>query len=306
MVERPTDPTDPSDSSDPSDPTDPSDWPTRRPIGLRLRWTGPRLVTGTLSSPCFLSIRSAIFHHQPCRPRQVDPVRPHPGADRGGRSPAHARAVPGLDGHRAGAGHHHQGPERPRGLEGPHPPPHRHPRTRRLRLRGQPVPGRMRGCRPTGRRLPGDPGPDAGQLLPGHGAQLGDRGGTQQDRPPGGRPRAVRGRDRAGTRSGCLPDPSHLGQDRRGRPRAPRRHRGAHPPAVRRRGRTPASPHLRLGLRPVPRSGQLHPGHAGPAGQDGQAPVHPRRGGTTRSRRSVCEPQPRWPSTSSGPARSAT
>src|SRR5664280_2340200 len=31
----------------------------------------------------------------------VDPVGPDPRADRGGRSPAHARAVPRLDGHRA-------------------------------------------------------------------------------------------------------------------------------------------------------------------------------------------------------------
>ena len=53
-----------------------------------------------------------LLDHQPCRPRQVDPFRPHPRADRRRRPPPHARAVPRLDGPRAGAGHHHQGPER--------------------------------------------------------------------------------------------------------------------------------------------------------------------------------------------------
>ncbi|CAA9474999.1 MAG: Translation elongation factor LepA, partial [uncultured Solirubrobacteraceae bacterium] len=72
-------------------------------------------------------------------------VRPHPGADRRRRRPGHARAVPRLDGHRARAGHHDQGPERAGAVEGCHPPPGRHARPRRLRLRGEPVPGRLRG-----------------------------------------------------------------------------------------------------------------------------------------------------------------
>ena len=55
---------------------------------------------------------NAPFDHRPRRPRQVDAVRPHPRADRRRRRPRHARAVPRLDGHRARAGHHHQGPER--------------------------------------------------------------------------------------------------------------------------------------------------------------------------------------------------
>ena len=53
--------------------------------------------------------------------------------------PRHARAVPRLDGHRARAGHHDQGPERAGALEGPRPPPDRHARPRRLRLRGEPA-----------------------------------------------------------------------------------------------------------------------------------------------------------------------
>ena len=63
------------------------------------------------------------------------------------RSPGHAGAVPRLDGHRAGAGHHHQAPVGPPRLEGPRPQPDRHARPRRLRLRGEPVPGRLRGRR---------------------------------------------------------------------------------------------------------------------------------------------------------------
>ena len=71
-------------------------------------------------------------------------------------------------------------------VEGPHPPPHRHAGPRRLRLRGQPVAGRLRGRRAGGRRRPGHRGPDAGQLLPG-----------PRERP--------RDRRRASTRSTCPP-----------------------------------------------------------------------------------------------------
>ena len=54
-----------------------------------------------------------LLHHQPRRPRQVDALGPHPRDHRRGRPAAHAGAVPRLDGHRARAGHHHQGAERP-------------------------------------------------------------------------------------------------------------------------------------------------------------------------------------------------
>ena len=59
---------------------------------------------------------------------------------------------------------------------GPRAAPDRHPRPRGLRLRGQPVAGRLRGGGAAGRRLPGHPGPDPGQLLPGHRARPRDRG----------------------------------------------------------------------------------------------------------------------------------
>ena len=215
-----------------------------------------------------------LLHHQPRRPREVDPVRPHPRADRCRRPPHDARAVPRLDGHRAGTGDHHQGPERAGAVEGPHPPPHRHPRPRGLRVRGQPVAGRLRGGGAAGRRLPGHPGPDPGQLLPGPGERPRDRGRPQQDRSPRRRPRAGRGGDRAGPRAGRLGDPAHLGQDRPGGARAAGRHRGADPRPGRRPGRAAAGPDLRLGLRPVPGGGQLHPGDGGDAGGHGQAAVH--------------------------------
>ena len=101
-------------------------------------------------------------------------------------------------------------------LRRPHPPPHRHARPRRLRLRGEPLAGRLRGGGAPGRRLPGDPGPDPGQLLPGHRARPRDRGRPQQDRPAGRRPGALRRRDRAGARA-CRPRTSCASRPRRGR-----------------------------------------------------------------------------------------
>ena len=73
--------------------------------------------------------------------------------------------------------------------QGPHPPPHRHAGPRRLRLRGQPLAGRLRGRGAGGRRRPGHRGPDAGQLLPGPRERPRDRRRAQQDRPAGRRPR---------------------------------------------------------------------------------------------------------------------
>ena len=90
------------------------------------------------------------------------------------------------------------------GYRGPRPAPHRHPGPRRLRLRGEPVAGRLRGGGAAGRRLAGDPGPDPGQLLPGHRARPRDRGRAQQDRPARRRPRAVR-QPRSSRCSACRP-----------------------------------------------------------------------------------------------------
>ena len=215
-----------------------------------------------------------LLHHQPRRPRQVDALGPHPRDHRRGRPPADARAVPRLDGHRARAGHHHQGAERPGRARRPHPPPHRHARPRRLRLRGLPLAGRLRGGGAAGRRLPGDPGPDAGQLLPGHRERPRDRAGAQQDRPAGRRPGALRPRDRARARPAGRGHPAHLGQDRAGRARAARRRHRPHPAAQGRRRCAAARAHLRLLLRPVPRRRQLHPRRRRHAAQRGAAALH--------------------------------
>ena len=50
--------------------------------------------------------------------------------------------------------------------QGLHPQPDRHPRPRRLRLRGQPLARRLRGLAAGGRRQPGRRGADARQCLP--------------------------------------------------------------------------------------------------------------------------------------------
>ena len=91
------------------------------------RFVGPRAQRrewgGELARPLPLPL-----HRRPRRPRQVHARRPHPGAHRRGRPPRHAGPVPRLDGPRARARHHDQGPERAPRLEGPRPPPDRHAR----------------------------------------------------------------------------------------------------------------------------------------------------------------------------------
>ncbi len=177
---------------------------------------------GSLPHPEFLD-------HRPHRPWQVDAVRSHPRDHRSGPGSRHEGPVSRLDGPRTRAGHHDQGPERPRRLEGLHVPPHRHAGSRRLRLRGQPLVGGMRGRGAGGRRRPGDRGPDPRQLLSGARARPRDRRLPQQDRPPGGRPRSVRDGDRDRARHRRRGHPQDLGQDRRGCARAARRHRRADP-----------------------------------------------------------------------------
>ena len=78
----------------------------------------------------------------------------------------------------------------------PRAPPHRHAGSRRLRLRGVAVAGRVRGRRARRRRRAGHRGPDARQLLPRPRERPRDRRRAQQDRSPGGRPRPLRGGDR--------------------------------------------------------------------------------------------------------------
>ena len=113
--------------------------------------------------------------------------------------------------------------------------PDRHARPRRLRLRGEPQPGRVRRRDPARRRVAGHRGADARELLPGDGARPHDRRRAQQDRPPGGRTRQARRGDRARARNPRRRDPAHLGEDRRGRRRAARRGHRSHPAANRRR-----------------------------------------------------------------------
>jgi GTP-binding protein LepA len=141
---------------------------------------------------------------------------------------------------------------------GPHPPPDRHARPRRLRLRGVALPGRLRGGRAAGRRQPGDPGPDAGQLLPGPRAQPRDRRVLNKIDLPAADPERCIGGDRAGPRPPAT-------RSCRSRPRPARACRSCStrssriPAPTGRPRRAAAGAHLRLLLRPVPRRDQLDP-----------------------------------------------
>ena len=112
-----------------------------------------------------------LLDHRPHRPRQVDAGRPHPRDDPHRRPAQHARPAARLDGPRARARHHDQGPGRPRLLRGAGrqdlpAAPDRHARARRLHLRGVALAGRVRGRAAGGRRVPGRRGPDGRQHLP--------------------------------------------------------------------------------------------------------------------------------------------
>ena len=104
--------------------------------------------------------------------------------------------------------------------------PHRHAGARGLQLRGLAGPGGLR-RRPVGRgRLAGNPGPDAGERLPGRGLRPGPGAHHQQDRPArGGSPAHCRGAG-AGVRLSRRRAPADLGQGRRGSARGPGGHRG--------------------------------------------------------------------------------
>ena len=109
---------------------------------------------------------------------------------------------------RARARHHHQVALGVRAVHGegrPDLPPqlHRHPRPRRLQLRGQPLAGRVRGRAAGGGRGPGRGGAVGGQLLHRGGAGAGSGAGAQQDRPAHRRHRAGEGGDRGGDRHRC-------------------------------------------------------------------------------------------------------
>ena len=114
-----------------------------------------------------------LLDHRAHRPRQVDAGRPHPGADPHRRPAGDARPAARLDGPRARARDHDQGPggarllhvaTRRRDLPAA---PDRHARPRRLHLRGVALAGRVRGRAAGRRRLAGGRGADGRQHLPG-------------------------------------------------------------------------------------------------------------------------------------------
>ncbi len=186
-------------------------------------------------------------------------------------------------------------------------PADRHPRPRRLRLRGEPEPGRLRGGGAARRRRPGHRSPDAGQLLSGHRAQPRDRRRPQQDRPARRRPRPLRGRDRD--------PPRHPGRRHPARSR-PRPGEGVpelldaiceHIPAPdRRRRRSPSGPDLRLLLRPVPRRRERRAGRRRAPSTRAPGSGSCRPGPPTTSRRSASAPRCPCRSPPSARARSAT
>ena len=239
-----------------------------------------------------------LLHHRAHRPRQVDAGRPHAAADRCGRRAQRACAVPRPHGHRARARHHDQEPGGPDALDGAgrqrrrrargrlRPEHDRHPRARRLHLRGVPVARGLRGRRAPGRRRAGHRGADPGEPLPRARRRPAHHPGAQQDRPAVRAAREVRRGARAHHRLRPLRRAAGVGQDRlRGRgPAQP--HRRAHAGAGRRRGRPAARADLRLGLRHLPRRGHLRPGdrrqaHPPRQDQDDEHGRHPRdaRGG---------------------------
>ena len=246
-----------------------------------------------------------LLHHQPRRPRQVDALGPHPRDHRGRRSPPHARAVPRLHGHRAGTGHHHQGPERAGGA------------TPATSCTSSTRPGHV------------DFGYEVSPLAsPPARARCcwwtPPRGSRPRRWPTATRPSRTTSRSSpCSTRSTCrrrtpsaaaleiehvlgLPaddDPAHLGQDRRGGVRAARRGHRAHPAARRGPRRAAAGADLRLLLRPVPRRRELHPHRrrhaAAPAPGCGSCRPTP----CTTSRRSACARPMPVPVAGLGPGR---
>ena len=101
----------------------------------------------------------------------------------------------------------------------------------------------------------------------------------QQDRPPGRRARARRGRDRRADRGAGGPGAPHLGQDRRRRHGRAGGARGARPAARRATRRARPGADLRLRVRPVPRRDRLHPRRRRHVPQGRGDPRHGRRDG---------------------------
>ncbi len=125
----------------------------------------------------------------------------------------------------------------------------RHPRPRRLHLRGVPLARRVRGRDSARRRRAGDRGADAREPLSRARQRPRDHPGAQQDRPAGRRPREVRPRDRRSDRRRPQRGPAGQRQDRRRRRGAARPGRRARSAAEGRPERAGARGDLRLGLR---------------------------------------------------------
>ena len=252
-----------------------------------------------------------LLHHRPHRPRQVDAGRPDAPDHRRGRRTLHARPVPRPHGHRARARHHHQVPGGPAAVAGLrrqdlHPQHDRHPRARRLHVRGVAVAGGVRGHGPAGRRRAGHRGADPGQPVPGHGERPADHPGAEQDRPAGRAAGEVRRGDGPADRLRARRRAAGQRQDRPGRPGRAQRGRQADPGPGRRPRRPGPRDDLRLGLRQLPRRGDLRPGRRRPADQARAHPDdvdrrHPRAAGDRRHLARSPRPRRAW-----APARSAT
>ena len=186
-----------------------------------------------------------LLDHRPHRPRQVDPGRPHPRGHRRRRPEENAGADARLDGPRARARDHDQGPGRAGRVPGRRradlpPAPDRHARPRRLLLRGLAQPRRLRGRAARRRRRPGGRGADRRQHLPGDRERAGADPGDQQGRPARRRAGAGRPGDRRPDRRRPRGSALDLGEDRRGRGRGAGGDRRAHPgPEGRARRRRP-------------------------------------------------------------------
>ena len=182
----------------------------------------PKLYRGRHGRP---GTHPELLHHRPHRPREVDAGRPHPRAHAHGRPAGDARPAARLDGPRARARDHDQGPGGARLLHGARrrdlpAAPDRHARPRRLHLRGLAQPRGVRGRAAGGRRVAGRRGADGRQHLPGDRLRAGADPFDEQGRP-------------AGRRAG----PGGRG-DRRADRRAARRHSRASPPRPARASRT--------------------------------------------------------------------
>ncbi len=203
-----------------------------------------------------------LLDHRPHRPRQVDPGRPHPRDHRRRRPEENAGADARLDGPRARARDHDQGAGGAGRVQGLRrrdlpPAPDRHPRPRRLLLRGLAQPRRLRGRPARRRRRPGRRGADRRQHLPGDRERAGADPGHQQGRPAGRRARAGRTGDRRPDRRRSRRSALDIGQDGGGGGRGAGGDRRAHPaPEGRARGPDPGAD-LRLRVRPVPRRDRL-------------------------------------------------